>query len=435
MTGSSISVNPTTTTTYTVSGTDGSGCTGLATATVTVNPLPNVSVNQPSICSGTTADLTANGASTYVWSTSDITASIQVTPSATTSYVVTGTDANGCENTAQATVTVNPIPVVNVTSTPDYCASSNGTATADAISGSMPYNYLWNTSQISATISSLPAGQYSVTVSDANGCTGSGVVTVSPQAGFSLGANSTLEHCYMLDGTAEIVPSNATMPLTYSWSHNLGLNSPTANGLAAGNYSVTVTDGQCTRTIDVIVGFHDGPNAGFHLSSTTTNVGEGNITFSDQSTGALVWYYEFGDGGLSTEQSPIYQYLTPGVYNPMQVVADQFGCTDTAFQTINVNEGFAFFIPSAFSPNGDGRNDYFTVSGYGIDLNTFQMSIYDRWGRIVFRTSDINKQWDGQYFFSKEIDDVSQGVYNYHITFKTSGGKDKKYFGQVVKLP
>ncbi|PKP00641.1 MAG: hypothetical protein CVU11_17140, partial [Bacteroidetes bacterium HGW-Bacteroidetes-6] len=387
----------------TVSGTDGSGCTGLATATVTVNPLPTITVNQPAICSGATANITASGASTYVWSTSDVTASIQVTPTATTSYNVTATDANGCQNTALATVTVNPNPVVNTTSTPDYCAAGNGTATADAINGTMPYDYLWNTTETTASISSLPAGQYSVTVSDVNGCTGSGVVTISSQAGFTLAATSTEEHCNLLDGTAQITPANATMPLTYSWPNDPGLNSPIATGLPSGNYVVTVTDGQCTRTIDVAVGFHHGPDAGFHPSSTSVNAGEGSLTFSDMSFGALMWYYDFGDGGNSYNQNPQYQYYTPGVYSSMQVVTDQFGCTDTAYQTITVNEGFAFYIPSAFSPNGDGRNDFFTVSGYGIDLNTFNISIYDRWGRLVFRSTDINKQWDGQYWESDDI--------------------------------
>jgi len=436
-TGSPISVNPATTTTYTVSGTDGSGCTGIATATVTVNPLPVITVNNPSICSGNTTDLTAGGANTYVWSTGSTANPLQVNPAITTSYTVTGTDGNTCSNTAVATVTVNTSPSLTLSSTDDYCGSSSGTVSVVASGGLAPYAYTWNTSpaQTSDVVTNLAAAQYSVTVTDANGCFTTGITTVFAQAGFTLSSSSGTEHCGQLDGMAVVTANNALNPLTYSWSHNNGLNSETAQNLATGSYIVTVSDGLCTQTITITVGNYDGPLAGFHPERTVVDVEDGPVVFADMSNGAIQWFYDFGDGGQSSSQSPSYQYGQTGSYTVLQVVTDQFGCVDSAFQNILVNEGFAFFVPNAFSPNGDGKNDYFEVSGYGIDLNTFNMAVFNRWGDMVFKTTNINHMWDGGRSEAKDPEDLRQNVYSYHITFKTMSGKDKEYFGRVITLP
>lgn len=436
-TGASVSVSPSTTTVYTVSGTDGSGCTGVATATVTVNPLPVITINSPAICSGATADLTATGAATYLWNTGSTANPLQVTPSSTTSYTVTGSDLNNCSNTASATVIVNASPALTLSSTDDYCNLSDGTATVVAAGGLAPYSYAWNTSpaQTSDVATGLAAGQYEVTVSDANGCQKSGIVTVFALAGFILNSDSEVEHCMHGDGSATITALNAVNPLTYSWSHNASLNSATANNLAAGTYSVTASDGGCSQVISVTVGSYSGPVAVYYVSSTVVGMEDGPVIFSDMSSGAIQWFYDFGDGANEMIQNPTHQYINSGAYNTMQVVTDEFGCLDTAYQLITVTEGFAFFVPSAFSPNGDGRNDYFNVYGYGVDPGTFNMAIFDRWGEMVFHTTDINHMWDGGRADAKKQEDVSQSVYSYHITFKTLAGKDKEFFGRVITLP
>ena len=130
-------VNPSTTATYTVTGTT-SGCTGTAVALVTVNPSPIVTVNSPTICSGTSITLKAIGATSYVWNTGATTDSIVVNPMINTSYTVTGTNA-GCIGTAISTVTVNLNPVVTVNN-PTICAGATATLTATGAT-----TYVWNT--------------------------------------------------------------------------------------------------------------------------------------------------------------------------------------------------------------------------------------------------------------------------------------------------
>ncbi|MDF2436085.1 MAG: hypothetical protein K0Q95_461, partial [Bacteroidota bacterium] len=124
--GNPVTVLPDATTSYTVTGVDAAGCSSTAVSTVTVNSTPSITVNSPTICSGTSATLTGIGGSAYSWSSGETTASINVSPTTTTSYTVTGTDAHGCSNSAVATVTIGPNPTITVNSE-TICSGASAT--------------------------------------------------------------------------------------------------------------------------------------------------------------------------------------------------------------------------------------------------------------------------------------------------------------------
>lgn len=179
-----ISVTPSVSTNYTVNGNSGT-CSGSTVITIGVSTNPSVS----SITSNSTtcataipqsATLTASGASTYSWSTGAGSVSTVVSPSVTTTYTVTGTNASGCSNTSQITVTVNPLPTVNViTSNPLICTQpTQQTATLTASGAS---TYSWNTGATSAVVAVSPSTTttYTVIGTDANGCQNSSVFTQS----------------------------------------------------------------------------------------------------------------------------------------------------------------------------------------------------------------------------------------------------------------
>ncbi|MBS1636703.1 MAG: DUF2341 domain-containing protein [Bacteroidetes bacterium] len=173
----SISVSPTVATDYTLTGTDANGCVNDFTVTIGINNLPVVSAssNTTQVCAGKTATLSASGASTYTWSTGATTANAVVSPTATSVYTVTGTDANGCSNTATQSLTVNPLPVVNaVTSNTQICAGQTATLTASGAS-----TYSWSTTQTTAGITVTPSvtTTYTVSGTNANGCKASATVT------------------------------------------------------------------------------------------------------------------------------------------------------------------------------------------------------------------------------------------------------------------
>ncbi|MDD5569987.1 MAG: gliding motility-associated C-terminal domain-containing protein [Bacteroidales bacterium] len=166
-TGNSKTVNPTTTTTYLVTGTDGNGCTNAAQAVVIVNPLPIVTATGDIICIWDTATISAAGAVTYTWNNSAIGNPITVNPTETTTYTVTGTDANTCTNTANTTVIVNPLPIV--TSIGDTIC----TGSAAHISAAGAITYTWSDTQTGNAILVYPTlnTTYTVTGTDINTCT------------------------------------------------------------------------------------------------------------------------------------------------------------------------------------------------------------------------------------------------------------------------
>jgi hypothetical protein len=180
-TTSSISVSPTTTTTYTVSGTNANGCPGSATITVNVNQAATVtaSASQNTICSGATTTLSQAGLTNCVWSPSAATtSSVNVSPTNTTTYTVSGTNSNGCNGNAIITVTVNPLPVVSAIATP--ATISNGDSSLLTQNGLV--NFTWSPGGYTTSpiyVSPTTTTTYTLSGVDSQGCTGNAVVIIN----------------------------------------------------------------------------------------------------------------------------------------------------------------------------------------------------------------------------------------------------------------
>ncbi|MBI3512378.1 MAG: T9SS type A sorting domain-containing protein [Bacteroidetes bacterium] len=180
LSGSSVTVSPMTTTTYTVTGTSVQGCTNTATVTVIAQPLPNVTITplSDSICIGGFTTLNASGASTYSWNPTGSTAtSINVAPTTTTSYVLTGTDAQGCVNRDTLNLVVNPLPNI-VASATNYSVCLGSAA---YLNGSGGISYVWSDGNTTNPDTTFPntTTTYSVTGTDANGCSNTDTARVS----------------------------------------------------------------------------------------------------------------------------------------------------------------------------------------------------------------------------------------------------------------
>ncbi|HVM50452.1 MAG TPA: autotransporter-associated beta strand repeat-containing protein [Candidatus Acidoferrum sp.] len=273
----SITVSPAATTTYTVTVTDGvTGCANTGSGTVTVNPLPTVAVNSQTICAGGSATLTASTSAdspSYLWSPGGATTpSITVSPASTTTYTVTVTDGTtGCANSANGTVTVNPLPTVSVNSA-GICTGGSTTLTATTSAGSP--SFLWSpggATTPSITVSPASTTTYTVTVTDGvTGCanSGSGTVTVNTAPTADAGSDQTV--CAGTRGGTALggdpTASGGTPPYTYSWSPTTGLSDPTAANPTAEigsttTYTVTVTDQNgCTATASVVLTIPPLPN-------------------------------------------------------------------------------------------------------------------------------------------------------------------------------
>lgn len=173
------------------------------------------------------------------------------------------------------------------------------------------------------------------------------------------------------------------------------------------------------------VSIYSGPNASF-----TSNVNDPNIDvidFTDNSSSAFEWYWEFGDEDISIEQNPSHEYDEIGTYTVMLVAADENGCMDTVFQDVTVYEGLD--LPQVFSPNGDGVNDVFV--GVNAGVNEYELEIYNRWGELIFSSVGNKAEWTGHSFSGEEC---SPGTYFYVLTASGVSGDDYSRNGYVTLL-
>ncbi|MBI4932219.1 MAG: hypothetical protein HY841_15780 [Bacteroidetes bacterium] len=259
---SSTAVNPTAsptvTTTYTETVTDSKGCTASKTVTVTVNNLSSnptsASASTGTICKGSSVTVTVNGGSlgtgaSWKWysATCGTTlagtgSSITVAPTTTKTYYVRAEGTCNTTTCASVTVTVSS-PSVTVSKTNVSCSGgSNGSATATPSGGITPYSYLWSNLGTASQISNLTSQIYTVTITDAIGCTTSSTVSISQPAALSASMSVTdASSCSSSDGSASATVSGGTSPYTYSWSPS-GQTSQTATGLPADTFIVSVSD-------------------------------------------------------------------------------------------------------------------------------------------------------------------------------------------------
>ena len=433
--------------TYTVTVTDGF-CTSTASVTLGTLPGPTASITNPvnETCSSSNAGALAVAGGgvpgyTYHWNTSpaQVTATLQNVHAGY--YAVTITDVNGCVATNSVNLTNSPPPTASITSTTQAdCGLADGSAVLAASGGTPPYNYYWSSTppQTTEILTNVPDGTYFVTVTDVNGCSTRVTAVITKKPGPTASIISQNEICYQSNGSATVTASGGTGNYTYLW--NNGQTTATATGLSSGNYSVTISDGGCSATASASVSSTPVPDAGFTANPKLLTVMEGPVIFNDNSTGNIVnWWWDFGDGSASGSGTyNTHPYPNVGTYPVTLIVTDNNGCKDTIMDTIKVTDVFSFYIPNAFTPNGDGVNDVFSPKGISVDPDNFNMYIFDRWGNLMYHTSiwyeaeEKCEGWNGtednMYGFDRAVIDV----YVYKIFAKEISGPMHEYYGKVV---
>ena len=299
---------------YTVTVTNSNGCSASDAAVLTVNALPTVTLGaNQAICSGSSTALTpGTGYTSYAWSTSSAAQTISVSTANT--YTVTVTDANGCANNASVVVSVNALPVVNLSNT-SVCQGNTATFDAGAFSA-----YAWSTAATSQSITASTAGTYTVTVTDANGCQNSGSATLGI---FTLPSATITGPAAVCDG--DVASFSAPAGLSYAWS-NAG-TTQSISATAAGTYSLTVTDGNnCSSSSSVTLAINALPV--FNLGNDTAACAGTPIFVLGPLGNAS---YSWSNG----ESTPFVSITTSGNY--VLTVVDLNGCqaSDAIDVTIN----------------------------------------------------------------------------------------------------
>ena len=325
--------------TYSVTITDANGCTDSASVTIS-EPASliasgsvdnNVSCNAGSNGAATASATGGTTAYTYSWSNAATTSSVTGLTAGT--YSVTITDANGCTDSASVTIT-QPIQLVSSTvidSNVSCNGFSNGGATASATGGTTAYTYTWNNGATTASITGVLAGTYSVTITDANGCTDSSSVTITEPT--ELVASSIVDSnasCNgFADGGASASATGGTGSYTYTWSN--AATTASITGVLAGTYSVTVTDANgCTDSASVVI---TEPATLIATSIVDSNVScngysDGGATAS-ATGGTMAYTYTWSNAATTASITGV----LAGTYSV--TITDANGCTDSASVTIS----------------------------------------------------------------------------------------------------
>ncbi len=338
--GVSHTVNPATTTTYEVTGVDGNGCSNIASVVVVVNDLPSITAgaDYPDLCVGESATITGNGGVSYEWDNGlGLGISHLISPLVTTTYQVTGTDVNGCQNTASVLVNVFDLPTV-VASADHLSVCSGGSVT---LTGSGAASFIWDQglgAGSSFTISPSATTTYVVTGSTTSGCSNSAsiTITVNPLPSITASA-SDAEICSGNNTTISVAGGN-----TYNWSNSLGSSSSyIVTPTASTTYSVTGTDvNGCTGTAEVVVTVNPLPVITAVLDEPVVCEGD-STNLSAGGGNDYLW-----DQGLGTEALHTVSPSTTTVY--AVTGTDLNGCSNTANVTLTINP----VLDAAMNPAG-----------------------------------------------------------------------------------
>lgn len=312
---------------YTVTVT-GNNCT--STTTVFVPGTPGVTLTPASTATtcgnnNGTASVTAaggNGTYTYLWSNNATTSSISNLAPGTYSVTVS---SNGCSATQSVVVGGSSAITLSANAGNTTCGNNNGTATVTPTGGNGNYTYLWSNNATTQSVSNLAAGTYTVTVTG-GGCTATTSVTINPSTPITLSTSSTNANCNQSDGSASVTPSGGSGNYTYLWSNNA--TTPSIQNVPTGNYTVSVTDGQCTSMQNVTVGQNTTMTSsvtGTGTLCTNPNAGSIDLTVSGGTPG---YTYLWSNNATSQDLSG----LPAGTYDV--TITDNTGCIIYASYTV-----------------------------------------------------------------------------------------------------
>lgn len=447
-------------------------CADTSTMAVTVAPGPAVQFAGTTVCYGFPSVFTdqtvisSGNISSWSWNfgvnqltndTSNLQNPNYAYPAAGTySVILTTISNNGCVGSDTMSVLVNEVPQANFTS--DVVCEGDVTTFTDLsvpVSGAIT-NWSWNfgdsgpgSNVQSPTHTYAVDSTYNVTliITNTAGCkdtiTFQAVNVALPVVSF---AADTLAACPMLCVNFTDSTTTATGSIV-QWTWNFGdstatsgMQNPSHCYSIPGTYTITLTtmnNSGCVNTtvIPDMITVYPVPHASFTATPQTTTVVNTVVNFTDLSSAdVVVWNWNFGDPSTTIDssllQNPSYTYSNEygSIYPVYLMVTNQFGCFDDTIIDVIVEPEFTFFIPNAFTPNGDGKNDGFYGKGFGI--TKYEIWIFDRWGNLIFNTTDINQAWDGSVQ-GKGGDLAQVDVYVWKVALTDVFDKKHKFIGHV----
>lgn len=438
-------------------------CADTVTGTVRIYPplMPKFTVPGPQCVLTNSYDFSGTGItttkSTYSWNFGANATPVTSTQQNPTGVIFSNTGKQvvkftitdrGCSQSFTDTVMVLPAPIPKISAQVGQCINNNNfnfNGTGNTTS-SATYSWTFGPNAIPAasTLKNVPGvkfnavGKFPVTFSITDhGCTVSTTDTITiyplPTAKFDM-----LPETGCKPFRVQFTDSSLSqLALNYLWKFGDGQTSTqrnpvhiyTSSGVFTVSLTIVATNG-CVDTITFtkpnIITVLPGPEAILLVNPTTTTISDPAFTFTDESLQSIRCKLFFGDGDSSFDCSTHHVYKQVGTYTVTQVVINEYGCLDTNRITIEVTPDIRFWIPNAFTPNSSGLNDVFMPITEGIAQYHFM--IFDRWGQLVFDTTEQTKGWDGKF----KRENCPEDVYIYKIELMDIKGNDKSYIGHVT---
>ncbi len=452
--------------TYTVIITDGNGCQAQNSVNITqpAQMMTSASVND-TVCAGQSGTISASasggsGGYYYTWQPGGIinAGTLTVNPPNSTTYTVVAYDQNGCagnpDTVSVITYTLSPGAVQTHGLSP-ICPGTSSTiyVTVSGVTGPLTYTWSHNLGNTAGAYMVTPTANttYYVTVKNACGIsvTDSIQILINPQPTLVL---STDTNNICVPGTVQFfdnsITGNVNDPITsWYWTFGDGTSSsaqnPTHYYSSPGTYPVTLsvgTNGGCAAnntSAPYVLYAWPYPNAAFTLSQYTLDIPYDQLQPINQSSGAIIYNWNFGDGGVATGLNPTHMYTVVGVYQVQLIAISNHGCADTAYQQVTTTSDVVF--PNVFTPNPDGSNGGTYTYGntnndvffpYTSGVSEFKFQIFNRWGELIFESNDVKIGWDG-YYRGKLC---QQDVYVWKAYIKLNNGKIFNKSGDVTLL-
>ena len=377
----------------------------------------------------------------YEWSTGPIDIGNEILNLSGGNYIVTVTDTRGCSVVTSVNLNEPDLLTGSLDITNNVCAGdADGIITALPLGGTAPYTYAWSNLQTTQTISNLTDGDYSVTITDANGCSiDDSTILVAPAA---IVVNTEVVNITCFDGSDGsfvLTTSGGVEPYQYSYDGDFFTSQNIRSGLETGAYPVTIMDNQgCSwdsiiqigtvPQFEIFAGEDQFINIGdsINLAATLFNAtGNPEIIWSSATDFDLSC-----SECLSTTVSPL-NSTTYEVYG-----IDQNGCDANDFVDVFVARQAQIMVPTGFTPNGDGNNDILIVHGKSsniVAINSFM--IYDRWGETVYERNnfDVNDRtvgWDG-IFRGQEME---AGTFIWTLQVQFENGETENLQGSTTLI-
>jgi gliding motility-associated-like protein len=449
-------VSPTTSAVFSVIGASLGCLSPVVSSSITVNPLPTLTLSaaSKSICLGDITILTASGSGdTYLWSpfvgiNNNTTSTVVASPLSSQYYTVVAT-TNNCTTAANIDLTVLPVPQPSIIALKDKVCINDQIQLEGAGGveyqwrGPMNINFQGLVLNLNVFGKSFE-GQYTLTATDFNGCKNSTTTTVEvldQPTGALIDFNESVcaPYCntFTFKSTGSLNGKNENVQSTWSINNNqFSGNQFFYCFYLPGTYAIkgTITDQttSCRNNLEYQLKVNQKPEADFIYSPlnpvenldevifTNTSKGEGLTTFS--------WYFNNNKGFTTNTKNANFQYDQPGTYLVVMLAANQFNCIDTVIKTITVEPDFSMYVPNAFTPNSDNRNEVFKPVIRSAKM--FDLKIYNRWGELIFKSNDIQTGWDG----SHDGKACKEDLYTWRIQISSIKGEKVIKIGTVMLL-